>query len=56
MREIRSSGSVEGVVSNRDPYSDTSNRSVLVGNVRPNFNAGKLLAQNVYRKVCYRKS
>ena len=23
MREIRSSGSVEGVVSNRDPYSDT---------------------------------
>ena len=24
MREIRSSGSVEGVVSNRDPYSDNS--------------------------------
>jgi len=23
MREIRSSGSVEGVASNRDPYSDT---------------------------------
>jgi hypothetical protein len=24
MREIRSSGSVEGVMSNRDPYSDNS--------------------------------
>jgi len=30
MRETRSSGSVEGVMSNRDPYSD-SLKSVLTG-------------------------
>jgi hypothetical protein len=30
MRETRSSGSVEGVMSNRDPYSD-STRAFMVG-------------------------
>jgi hypothetical protein len=29
MREIRSSGSVEGVVSNHDPYSDSEARRVV---------------------------
>jgi hypothetical protein len=30
MRESRSSGSVEGVVSNHDPYSDFRSRQVLI--------------------------
>ena len=29
MREIRSSGSVEGVMSNRDPYSDSHEEVIL---------------------------
>jgi len=32
MREIRSSGSVEGVVSNHDPYSDLSRKSRFFNN------------------------
>jgi hypothetical protein len=31
MRETRSSGSVEGVMSNRDPYSDSRTRVSLFG-------------------------
>jgi hypothetical protein len=30
MREIRSSGSVEGVMSNHDPYSDRKRRSDFI--------------------------
>jgi hypothetical protein len=42
MREIRLSGSVEGVVSNHDPYSD-STAIVGIAESRAGFGRGKVL-------------